>query len=54
MNMNKELTQELKATYWRITRLMVNDDARMRLAISEAYAMVARVSHGAEVGHPGL
>lgn len=54
MDMNEELTRELKAAHWRIVKLAIDDGARMRSTVDEASATVARVSQGVEVEDPGV
>lgn len=52
MDINEELTLELKADHWRIARLMVDNGARMRLAAGEAPMVVAKVLLGAWMKDP--
>lgn len=54
MDMNKELTWELKAAYWKITRLATDDGARMRLARGGTSTVVAKVLQGMQMEDHGF
>lgn len=54
MDMNKKLTQELKAAHWRIARFMDNDSAGMRLTADKAFIMVAWTFGDALAECPGV
>lgn len=47
MDMNKEVTQEMKATQWRILRLVVNNGIRTRPVMGKASMVVAKASSSA-------